>query len=93
MAVNVSPNFKSDYKLARNNLASLGELKIIPFVKIKLEPDPVLEMATENNRLMRTEAASISLFRFSFTQQIINSKQNIQHHKESKQYSSTRELK
>lgn len=93
LEVNVSSKYKNDYELARNNLLSIGELRILPFIKIKEETDPVLEMVVQNNRIMRSEAESISLFRFSFTQQIINSKKNIQQRKESKQYSSTRKIK
>jgi hypothetical protein len=91
--INVSPKYKNDYELARNNLSSVSKLKLIPFAKIKEDSNPVIDMAIRNNRLMRNEAESISILRFSFTQQIINSKKNIQRHKDSKHYSSTKKLK
>ncbi|NQU55214.1 MAG: hypothetical protein HQ522_22070 [Bacteroidetes bacterium] len=93
LEVNVSPDYKSNYELARNNISFISELKVIPFMKIKEETDPVLEMAIENNRIMRSEAASVSLLRFPFTQQIIDSKKNIQQRKEWKQYSSSQKIK
>lgn len=93
LEVNVSPNFKSDYERARDNINSLAEIKLIPFSKIKEEPNPVLDMATENNRVLRTEAASVSLLRISLSQQITNTKKKIQRNKDSKHYSSTKEVK
>jgi hypothetical protein len=61
----VSPNQKTDYEKAKANLADVKEFDFPIYTKIDDESNPVLEMATQHNRVMRTEAGSISLFRFS----------------------------
>lgn len=68
--INISPDQQTEYERARENIESIKLMNIPSFTKIKPEPDPVLEMATEHNRVMRTEASSISIYRFSPSEQI-----------------------
>jgi hypothetical protein len=58
-------NKKDDIEIAEENIKSILEMKFPPFVKIKTETEPVYQMVMENNRLMRTEAASVTFLRFS----------------------------
>ncbi|KJF45007.1 hypothetical protein [Draconibacterium sediminis] len=62
----VSPQQVSELDKAEQNLAFMQEYN--PPIKFRMaeeESDPVSVIMTENNRLMRSEASSISLFRFS----------------------------
>jgi hypothetical protein len=45
-------------------------MKFPPYVKIKTETEPVYQMVLEQNRLMRTEAASVTFLRFSPSEEI-----------------------
>ncbi len=68
--VDVSPNRKTDYDLARKNMASLTEIKPVSYTKIKVEQQPAMQVMTENNRNLRNEAASVTLLRFSPSEKI-----------------------
>lgn len=57
----VSPDQKTDLKRAQQNLQFLDEYKPLKYNKMKPESDPTTTIMTEHNRLMRTEASSISL--------------------------------
>lgn len=63
-------NKKDDIEIAEENIKSILEMKFPPYVKIKTETDPVYQMVMENNRLMRTEAASVTFLRFSPSEEI-----------------------
>ncbi|WP_321342751.1 hypothetical protein [uncultured Draconibacterium sp.] len=57
----VSPEQKSDLKRAKQNLEFLDDYKPLKYNKIQPESDPTTTIMTEHNRLMRTEAGSVSL--------------------------------
>lgn len=57
----VRPNQKTDLERARQNLKFLDDYKPLKYNKMKPETDPTTAIITEHNRLMRTEAGSISL--------------------------------
>jgi len=62
----VSPNRKTDMDRAKDNLSFLKAYEVPPFQKINPDNNsPVITIATENNRIMRVEASSVSIFRFS----------------------------
>ncbi|WP_372650617.1 hypothetical protein [Draconibacterium sp.] len=56
----VSPEQKTDSERAQENLNFLGDYKPLKYNKMKPESDPTTTIMTEHNRLMRTEASSIS---------------------------------
>ncbi|WP_321371516.1 hypothetical protein [uncultured Draconibacterium sp.] len=56
----VSPDKTTDIKRAQENLQFLDEYKPLKYNKIKPESDPTTTIMTEHNRLMRTEAGSVS---------------------------------
>lgn len=56
----VSPERKTDSEHAQENLNFLGDYKPLKYNKMKPESDPTTTIMTEHNRLMRTEASSIS---------------------------------
>lgn len=91
--VDVSPNHKEDEDRARDNLKFLTELEVPSYTKIKPEMDPVNQMILENNKLMRSEASSISLYRFSPSEQIGKILQKFRKRKKSNQYSSIKNKK
>ena len=57
----VSPKQKTKLERAQKNLDFLKDYQPLKYNKMKPESDPTTTMMTEHNRLMRTEAASISL--------------------------------
>ncbi|WP_319479049.1 hypothetical protein [uncultured Draconibacterium sp.] len=57
----VSPEKKTDLNRAQNNLEFLDDYKPLKYNKMKPESDPTTTIMTEHNRLMRNEAASVSL--------------------------------
>jgi len=65
--IQVSTNLITDNERAKQNLEFLDEYEVQNFSKIDVEnePDPVRDIMTENNDLMRSEASSISIVRFS----------------------------
>ncbi len=63
--ITVSPDQMNDYDRAMNNLTFLNEYKASGFSKIKEESSPTNSIMTGNNRLMKNEASSVSLLRFS----------------------------
>ncbi len=67
----VSPDQKSEYDRAMANLEFMNTYDTPIRARMKEEqPDPVLTIMTENNDLMRSEAASIRLFQFSPSENI-----------------------
>lgn len=91
--INISPDQQTDYERARENIESIKSMNIPSFTKIKPEPDPVLEMATEHNRVMRTEASSISIYRFSPSEKIGKLFKKFKKKDKTQNYSSTKKLK
>lgn len=65
--IQISTNLITDKERAEQNLDFLDEYEVQPFSKIDVEndPNPVRDIMTENNMLMRSEASSLSLSRFS----------------------------
>ncbi|HYQ56129.1 MAG TPA: hypothetical protein VEP89_02200, partial [Draconibacterium sp.] len=57
----VRPDQMTDLEKARQNLKFLDDYKPIKYNKMKPETDPTTAIMTEHNRLVRTEAGSISL--------------------------------
>lgn len=68
--VNVSPRQKSDYQRAMNNISSISDLQLYSAQKIDMAPEPTMEMMIKNNTILRSEASSLRLFRFSPSVQI-----------------------
>ncbi len=56
----VSPDKTTDAKRAQENLQFLDEYKPLKYNKMQPESDPTTTIMTEHNRLMRTEAGSVS---------------------------------
>lgn len=56
---------KSDLERAEENIQLILLYKVPRFEKIKTETEPAYQMTIEQNRLLRTDAASVSLLRFS----------------------------
>jgi len=63
--VDVSPDHKTDIERARENLLFLSEMDVPEFTKIETESEPVNQTVIENNKLLRSEATSVTLVRFS----------------------------
>jgi hypothetical protein len=93
LQVNVSPEQKTDYDRARENLMFLSELKVPKFEKIKPEETPVMQMIKEHNSIFRSEASSISILRFSPSGITDKAKKRLKNRQQSNQYSSTRKHK
>lgn len=93
LEINISPDQKTDYEKARENIESIKSMDIPGFTKIKPEADPVLEMMTEHNELMRSEASSISIYRFSPSEQIGKLFKKFKKKDKTQQFKSTRKLK
>lgn len=69
--VRVSPDQLSDIDRANKNLQFMQEYKPVVNMRMKQEEaDPVSTVVTENNDLMRSEASSINIVRFSPSEQI-----------------------
>ncbi len=66
----VSPEQSSDMDRAQKNLVFLNEYKTPGYAKIEDNNEPVMSTMTEHNRVLRTEASSISLARFSPSDQV-----------------------
>lgn len=89
--VRVTPDQMSDIDRAYENMEFLDEYN--PEVKIRIaaeEPDPVSTVMTENNDLMRSEASSLSLVRFSPSENIGKLFTKLKKNSHSNNYSSTR---
>lgn len=91
--INISPDQQTDYERARENIESIKSMNIPSYSKIKPEPDPVLEMATEHNRVMRTEASSVSIYRFSPSEKLGKLFKKFKRKDKTQDYSSTKKLK
>lgn len=63
--IQVSPDQQTDYQRAMQNVAFIQGYDVPSFTKIKPDPNPVHQMVIENNELMRSEASSVSIVRFS----------------------------
>lgn len=69
--VRVYPIQQSDYTRAMDNMKFMSEYS--PPIKVRMseeQPDPVQTIMTEYNDLMRAEASSISIYRFSPSESI-----------------------
>lgn len=89
--VRVTPDQQSDIERAYENMEFLGEYN--PEVKIRLnkeEADPVSTIMTENNDLMRSEASSLSLVRFSPSENVAKLFTKLKKKDRSNEYSSTK---
>lgn len=89
--VKVTPEQQSDIERANNNLQFLDEYK--PPTKLRMqeeELDPVTSIMTEHNDQMRVEASSISLVRFSPSENVGKLFTKLQRKDRSNDYSSTR---
>lgn len=93
LEIDVSPDQQTDYERARENIESIKSMNIPSFTKIKPEPDPVLEMAIEHNRLMRTEASSISIYRFSPSETLGKLFKKFKKKDKTQHFNSTKKLK
>jgi hypothetical protein len=82
----------TDMDRAQQNMEFLNEYQVPPFTKISEETNPVQNIATENNELMRSEAASVSLFRFSPSELVNEIFHPLKNRKKSSDYSSTKKL-
>ncbi len=91
--VKVTPDQKSDYDHAMKNMAFLEEYTVPDFTKIKEESDPLTTLMTENNDLMRAEAASVSFVRFSPADNIERLFAKLKRKDSSNDYYSTRKQK
>jgi len=65
------------------NIESIKNIDFPSYTKIKETQEPLHDMTTEHNRIFRTEAASISLIRFSPVQLINKMMKKFKHRKES----------
>ena len=70
MEVDVSAQYKTDHERARENLSFLGEYDVPEFSKIKVEEPVSHQLMKEHNKIMRSEAGSISLIRISPSEEI-----------------------
>uniref|UniRef100_UPI003216E535 hypothetical protein n=1 Tax=uncultured Draconibacterium sp. TaxID=1573823 RepID=UPI003216E535 len=61
--ITVTPDKTTDYERAQDNMSFIKDYDVPAYTKIKEETDPVNTITTEHNRLMRTEASSVSLVR------------------------------
>lgn len=89
--VTVTPEQKSDIDRANKNLEFLDEYK--PTTKIRMqqeEAEPVTAIMTEHNDQMRVEASSISLVRFSPSENVGKLFTKLKKKNYSNDYSSTR---
>jgi len=91
--INISPDQKTDYERARDNIEPIKSIEFPSFTKIKEEPNPVLEMATANNRVLRTEASSVSLVRFSPSEQLNKLFKKFKKKDKTKDFNSTKKQK
>jgi hypothetical protein len=91
--VQVTPDQQSDYENAMKNLLFLKDYKAPEFVKIQEEADPVSTITTEHNKLMRSEASSISLIRLSPSKSIEKLVDKVKNTDRSNDYYSTRKQK
>lgn len=89
--VMVTPEQQSDIDRANNNLQFLNQYK--PTAKMRMkdeELDPVTAIMTEQNDQMRVEASSISLVRFSPSENIGKLFTKLKKRNRTNEYSSTR---
>ncbi len=93
LQVDVSPEQKTDMDRAQENLEFISEMKVPGYVKIKPEPNPVNQTVTEHNKVLRSEATSLSILRFSPSGTIGAAKEKIKKRKNGNQYSSKKRYK
>ncbi|MEN8116170.1 MAG: hypothetical protein ABFS16_04290 [Bacteroidota bacterium] len=91
--VKVSPDQKTDYDRAMENISFLTTFDVPDFAKIKEENQPALQLMTEHNELMRSDAASVSLVRLSPAEQFGKFFKKLKKKERSKQYYSTKKKK
>jgi hypothetical protein len=93
LEVDVSPNQKTDIERARENLSFLSEMDVPEFTKIETETEPVNQTVIENNKVLRSEATSVTLIRFSPSDVIGRISQKIKNRKKEKKKSSGKKRK
>ena len=91
--VRISPDEKTDYQRAEENLSFLSEVNFPKFEKIARETQPVYQIVTEYNKLMRSDATSITIFRSSPSGMLKKATKKVKHRKKSKQYFKKKDLK
>lgn len=68
--VDVSPEYKNDYERAHENMSFLSDYKVPEFTKIKVEEPVSHQLMKEHNKILRSEAGTVSFVRFSPSEQI-----------------------
>ncbi|MDX8340871.1 hypothetical protein SLH46_16860 [Draconibacterium sp. IB214405] len=89
----VSSEQKSDLKRAEQNLQFLDEYKPILYKRMEPEIDATTTIMTENNRLMRTEASSVSILRIPLDFGGKNAQKRKKNKRYKTDYYSTRKVK
>ena len=91
--VRISADQLSDEERAEMNMEFLKDYDVPHFTKIDNDANPVNEMMIENNRLLRTEASSISIIRFSPGEQVQKLYNKLKKNDSRTDYSSTPKVK
>ncbi|MDX1285666.1 MAG: hypothetical protein R3182_11665, partial [Draconibacterium sp.] len=91
--VTVSPEQKSQLMQAQENLKDIKEFDFPLRPKIDEESNPVNELMTEHNRVLRTEASSITMIRFTPGDVLNKWKKKREKKKKSREFYSTRKQK
>ncbi|MCY1718813.1 hypothetical protein OU798_00570 [Prolixibacteraceae bacterium Z1-6] len=91
--ITVTPDNAGDLEKAKKNLSFLKDYKVQSYTKIKPESDPVQDIMTEHNKMMRTEASSINLMQIPLESINIFSKKKKIKRKRYNSYYSTRKQK
>lgn len=91
--VNISPDQKTENQIAQQNVADIKLQNFPVYTKIDDEPNPVKEMVTEHNKVLRSEAQSLTLVRFSPSAILGKLVEKRKKKKKSNQYNSTRKKK
>jgi hypothetical protein len=68
--VDVSARQETDYEKVMKNISSISETKYYETPKIESDPDPSMQLMIVHNRILRSEATSLRLMRFSPSKQI-----------------------
>lgn len=92
--ITVSPEQLDDIDRANNNLSFMQEYETPVRVRMQQEEsEPVLTIMTENNDLMRSEASSVSIIRFSPSENIGKLFTKLKKKDPSEEYFSTRKTR
>lgn len=88
--VDVSANQKSDYQKVNENISSITETKFYEAPKIEPEPEPAMQLMIEHNKVLRSEATSLRILRFSPSEKIGKLFQKLKKKKKRKRETSTK---